>query len=111
MKAVVEEYEPVQCLGDEISGLEVRLSEKRLELAKAKVAKKHLDASKEVRNEVDETVEQMRDEKYNQNEKNLIVQWNKNNINWPRFVDAYQFDNKKEAREWLRQKLTEAGKI
>ncbi|MBN1637621.1 MAG: hypothetical protein JW866_01545, partial [Ignavibacteriales bacterium] len=81
------------------------------ELAKARVAQKHLEVDKEVSNEVDSYLDQMRNDKFKQYEKSLIVQWNKNNINWSRIVDVYQFNNKKEAREWLQRKLMDVGAI
>ncbi len=111
IRSVVQECNPVQYLENEMAELEIRISKTRLELAKARVAQKYLEIDKEVSNEVDEYLEQMRNEKYRQYEKSLIVQWNKNNINWQRFVDAYQFNNKKEAREWLQRKLMDAGAI
>ena len=105
MRSVVQDCNPVKCLENEIAELEVRISKTRLKLAKARVAQKHLEVDKEVSNEVDEYLDQMRNEKFNQYENSLIVQWNKNNINWSRIVDVYQFNNKKEAREWLQRKV------
>lgn len=95
----------VDLLEMEVAKKEDELHALRQDLIKAKSVQVATDMEQSQTKEMDEHTEKIRVGKFTTNEKSLLVQWNKSNINWQGFMNAYQFDNKKEARAWLQNML------
>lgn len=96
---------PVDLIEIEISKKEQEIKKLRDDLIQARSVQVASDIRQSEKQEADEYTEKSRIVKFTANQKQLCFQWGKSNINWQGFMNAYQFDNKEEARAWLRKML------
>ena len=96
---------PVNIIEIEITKKEQELITLRQDLTKAQSVQEVANILQSEIKETDEYIEKSRINKFKENKSSLTVQWSRSNINWDGFMNAYQFDNKKEARAWLQKML------
>ena len=96
---------PVDLIEIEISKKEQEIKNLRDDLIQARSVQISSDMRQSEQHEVDKYIEKFRIDKFTANQTQLVFQWGKANINWPMFANAYQFDNKKEAKAWLQKML------
>lgn len=115
LNKVLERYAPAQVLEMEISRKEQELVELRQDLAQAKIVEQQIQHQKKIveneTDDVDEYLEQMRNEKFEKYQESIVALWKKNSVNWKSVVNAYMFKDVDEAKRWYRKKLIETGTI
>ena len=104
---ILKDTTPAAVIELEITRIEQNLIKLRQDLIKAKSVQLATDIAQSKLITIDKHTEQMRVDKLVENQRSLVVQWKKSNINWKGFMNAYHFDNTAEAKKWLQTKLVE----
>lgn len=107
----LSEAVPSKLIEKEISQTKQHLIELEQSLITARMMEEQIKVQKKAEKQGEEIadtyLEEMRNQKFEASKSNIMNQWKRGDMNWPRLVDLYQFKNAAEAREWFSRKIAE----
>lgn len=117
LDALFNEISPLSLLEIKIKQHEEQIEELEQMRLKASIAEDQLKIYRQTNkpsqkdemkdDKVDQFLETMRMQKFNEYRDSTIKMWKKGDMNWPRIVESYQFKNITEAKEWFVKNIAE----
>ncbi|WP_342304173.1 hypothetical protein [Methanolobus sp. ZRKC5] len=111
IQQVLKDVSPLEYVQLTISQREQELSELRSKLAELEVLDRQRKTSKKPEStynpQVQEYLEEFRQEKFEKTKASNIRLWKMGQVNWKNVISSYQFTDKKEAQEWFAQRIAQ----